>query len=344
MIAELALSGPPRDRGRHHGEELRAAIAEVLGGWFEALAPRIDPHAFVSEIFAESGLRPPVEHYTPDLYDEVVGIAEGAAQPLETVFAWQLIDECWWYLDKLTGELCGYEACSAMAVNDGSQGFVAQTQDLYRHFDNGQVMLRYLEPDDLEILAPSGAGLLAYNGVNSAGVAACITTLSQLDHQPGGVSSGFVIPRLLRCRSLGEALDWLAETPLASGNSWVLGTRERSVAVEASAAELHISHDGSRAIHTNHPLRAQPKYHYARLGSSVDRLNQLDAAVTPEMSLDDLADMYRTAPICRSRAGAGLSDEISVATSIFELSDTQRCHIAPGPLDTDNLTTFTMSR
>ncbi len=344
MISELTLSGTGRARGRQHGEELRGAIAEVLAGWYEALAPRIDPRAFVRKIFADSGLREPVERYTPELYDEVVGIAEGASQPLETVFAWQLIDECWWYLDEITGELRSHEACSAMAVNDGSQGFVAQTQDLYRHFDSGQVMLRYLEPDGLEILAPSGAGLLAYNGVNSSGVAVCITTLSQLAHQSGGVSSGFVIPTLLRCRSIDEALRWLRATPLASGNSWVLGTCDRSVAVEVSAVEVEVSHDGNRAIHTNHPFRATPKYHYPRLDSSIDRLNQLEATVRPDMSLGEIAAMYETKPICRSRAGAGPNDEITVATSIFELADTQRCHLGAGPLDTDELTTFAMSR
>ena len=340
MIPELTLSGPPRERGRQHGEELRALIASAIDAWFEALAPRTEPRAFVAEV-AASGLLAAAEAHAPDLVAEAGGIAEGTGQGFDTMFAWQLIDECWWYLDDLEARAVdGRERCSALAINHQSRGIVAQTQDLDRHCDGTQVMLRYLDQSGLEILAPSLAGLLTLNGVNSAGVAVGITTLSQLQHSRSGVSSGLLVPALLRCATIDEALALLGRVPIASGNSFVVGARDRSVAVEASSATVTVSADSSRALHTNHALVQQPHYPYTRFDHSVARLRQLDEHVRPDSTLEDLAAMYATGPVCQSRAGRG--HQMSVGTMIFELGDESVCHYAPGPLDTDELVTYRM--
>ena len=341
MIPELTLSGPPRERGRQHGEQLRAMIASAIGAWFEHLAPRTDPHAFVVEMSERTGLRAAGEAHVPEFLAEVAGIAEGAGQDFETMFAWQLIDECWWYLDDLeAGAFDGRERCSALAINHQDQGIVAQTQDLDRHCDGTQVMLRYLDQSGLEILVPSLAGLLALNGVNSAGVAAGITTLSQLQHSRSGVSSGLLVPALLRCETVDEALALLGRFPVASGNSFVIGSRDRSVAVEVSSTALALSADGNRALHTNHALVQPPSHPYQRFDHSVARLRQLDEHVRPDSTLEDLAAMYAAGPVCQSRAGHGY--QMSVGTMIFELGDEQVCHYAPGPLDTDELVAYRM--
>ncbi|MYA84169.1 MAG: hypothetical protein F4Y12_01150 [Acidimicrobiaceae bacterium] len=343
MIPELTLAGPPRDRGRQHGEELRGLIAAAVDAWFEDLAPRTEPGAFVAEV-AASGLLAAAEAHAPDLVAEVAGIAEGAGQGFDTMFAWQLIDECWWYLDDLeaegAAERSGRERCSALAVNHAGQGFVAQTQDLYRHCDGTQVMLRYLDQSGLEVLVPSLAGLLALNGVNSAGVAVCITTLSQLAHGSDGIASGLLVPMLLRCTSIDEALALLRRVPIASGNSFVIGVCHRSLAVEVSSKAMRVVADGERALHTNHTLALEAVHTFGRFENSVQRLAQLDEQVRPGSTLDDLAAVYSSGAVCQSRATN--SPLMSVGTMIFDLGDELACHYAPGPLDTDELVTYRM--
>ena len=340
MIPELTLAGPPRDRGRQHGEELRGLIASAVDAWFEDLAPRTEPRAFVAEV-AASGLLAAAEAHAPNLAAEVQGIAEGADQDFETMFAWQLIDECWWYLDDLETEGAdGRERCSALAVNHAGQGFVAQTQDLYRHCDGTQVMLRYLDPSGLEVLVPSLAGLLALNGVNSAGVAVCITTLSQLAHGSDGIASGLLVPMLLRCATIEEALALLRLVPIASGNSFVIGTSNRSVAVEVSSEATKVVADGERALHTNHSLALEAVHTFRQFENSVERLAQLDEQVRPGSTLEDLAAVYSSGAVCQSRAKD--SPLMSVGTMIFDLGDEPACHYAPGPLDTDELVTYRM--
>ena len=348
MIPEITLAGAPRQRGRQHGEELRGLIADAIGSWFEHLAARTEPRAFVAEIGGDCGLRAAGEAHASDLMTEVAGIAEGAGQDFETMFAWQLIDECWWYLDDRDAGASRKpaadrrERCSALAINDGGHGFVAQTQDLDHHCDGAQVMLRYVDHrSGLEILAPSLAGLLALNGVNRAGLAVGITTLSELPHSCDGVASGLLVPMLLRCTTVDEALSVLSRVPIASGNSFLLGARDRSVAVEVSSRALAVSADGNRALHTNHALAQPPVHRYPRFDHSVARLRQLDESVRPDAKLKNLAAMYAVEPVCQSRTGDGI--QMSVGTMIFELGDEQVCHYAPGPLDTEELVTYRMT-
>lgn len=341
MIPELTLTGPPRERGRNHGEAIRTMMPDAIDRWLARLDEIGAPGDFIERLIADTGLLAAAEHQTPDLLDEVRGIAEGAAQPFETMLAWQFIDEAWWYLDELVGELPPLERCSAFAINQGGRGLAGQTQDLYRHLDGFQVMLRHVDDNGLEILMPSVSGLLGLNGVNSAGLAVCITTLSQLAHSPSGLSSGFIMPALLRCRSIDAALDLLRNTPIASGNSFTLADRDRSVVVEVSANDVTVADDGARVLRTNHPLCQAPVREYERFASSLERLDQLERTVRPDSTLDELTAMYATGAVCQSRTHD--SPVISIGTMLFELGDDQTCHYGAGPLDEDALVTYRMT-
>jgi hypothetical protein len=338
QIPEIVLSGPPRERGRAHGEALRGLIGEAIDRWYHHLATTIDPDRVIREVAGDVGFLEAAQAYTPHLVEEVQGIAEGSGQRFETMFAWQLIDEVWWYIDELLGEVEPRERCSALAINHRGVGWVAQTQDLPRHLDGGQVLLRYRDEDGLEILAPSIAGLLALNGVNRQGFAACITTLSQLGHVTTGLSSGFIVPELLRCRSVEDALSFLGRVPIASGNSFLFGTATRSAGVEVSADGMTPVGTTDRVLHTNHALVMDPVFDYVRFAGSVERLGQLDADVRPDSSRAGLEAVYREFPICRVRESDDAS--ISVGTMLFELGPDPLCHFAPGPLATDELATY----
>lgn len=340
MIPELTLTGSPRERGHAHGEAVREMMPVAIDRWLDRLTETGAPSDFITRLVGETELLTTAERETPDLVDEVRGIAEGSGQPFEVIFAWQLIDEAWWYLDDVLDHATPLERCSAFATNHNGRGLCGQTQDLYRHLDGLQVMLRSVDDDGLEILAPSIAGLLAFNGVNSAGLAVCITTLSQLAHSTTGVSSGFLVPSLLRCRSIDEALQMLQTTPIASGNSFTLAERGRSVVVEVSATEQVTVHDGDRALHTNHPLGATSVQEYARFESSAERLEQLGRTVRPDSTFEEIAAMYTTGAICQSRSAD--RDVISVGTMLFELDDEQICHYAAGPLDEEPLIAYRM--
>jgi predicted choloylglycine hydrolase len=340
-IPEITLTGTPRERGRHHGAAAHDLIGRALRRWADHFSGPVDKAMLLDNLMDDTGLLEAAELHAPDLVEEVRGMAEGANQPFAEMFCWQLIDEGWWLAAEMADRAAPLERCSALAVNHRNSGVVAQTQDLDRHFDGSQVFLRRVEEDGLQILSPSLAGLLALNGVNSAGLAVAVTTLSSLPHSVNGVSSGFLVPMLLRCRSIDDAVGLLHTLPISSGNSFLLGTRDRSVVVEVSADAISIDED-ARVLHTNHPLHLDPVRDYLRFTSSYDRLTQLERLVTAESTGDDLEAVYSTQPVCQSRSGP--SAFVTLGTMIFELGDEQVCRFAAGPLDSDPLVDYQMDK
>src|SRR5438046_1291661 len=95
----VTCAGEPRRRGRSHGEELRDKIAAGTGRWLEALRSRhgIDPDEYLREFLDNTDHLPAIRRWTPDLLEEVRGIAEGAGQPFPRILAYNLMDEDWSY-------------------------------------------------------------------------------------------------------------------------------------------------------------------------------------------------------------------------------------------------------
>jgi isopenicillin-N N-acyltransferase-like protein len=98
----LQLSGSAYERGLQHGKELRQEIARIVGLWKKDLQmqTKTDPDALLQKFLAETNFVPAIKKWTPELLDEIRGIAEGSGQPYPTILAHQLADEIWVYIDK----------------------------------------------------------------------------------------------------------------------------------------------------------------------------------------------------------------------------------------------------
>lgn len=102
-IRVLVLEGRARERGRIHGETLRSEIRSMVGAWKQDIHDDLgmDPDLFLEEFIAETDFLPAIRRWTPDLLEEVEGIAEGAGVPFGTIFSRQLSDEePWFRLEK----------------------------------------------------------------------------------------------------------------------------------------------------------------------------------------------------------------------------------------------------
>ena len=96
--AIVECRGNGRERGHAHGEALRERIAALLERWDADVAARVDrgPAALVAELVGATGFVAAIERHTPDLLEEVRGIAEAAGVAFERVLALNLMDEEWW--------------------------------------------------------------------------------------------------------------------------------------------------------------------------------------------------------------------------------------------------------
>src|SRR5690606_28459256 len=117
-----------------------------------------DPDAYIAGFLAETDYLPAIRRWTPELLDEVEGIAAGANQPFERIFAFNLLDEEWEYDKRRAAQAPG---CTVTCLRDGGSGapVLAQTMDIPTLHDGTQAALR-LRRDD----AP-GAVVLTYAGM-----------------------------------------------------------------------------------------------------------------------------------------------------------------------------------
>ncbi len=363
-IRVLVLEGTPYQRGLTHGMALKKEIHEVVALWKADLAEKAqtDADAFIKKFLNETDFIPAIEKWTPDLLEEVRGIADGAGVEFETIYAFQCMDEVWLYMDGLQ-----VEACSAIAFarDEARPVLLAQNMDL-EPFRNGyQVVFRIRHAEsELEVLALSCAGLIVTTGMNSAPLGVCVNAMSQMDYAKVGLPIAFVVRGLLEQQQLEDAVRFIETIQHASGQNYILGDSERVVDLEVSANKIvpYIPAENPEVIlHTNHPKinsDYNPRYRQdIEKGktprdlheNTLVRLEALERRLVAKASLD-IEDIKSTLssrdseehPVCRVYDTNKSS--FTFGTVVHVLSEHPEFHLAPGPPNATPFQVFQVSR
>lgn len=359
VLPVIELSGTPRQRGRIHGETLRPMIREIVDLWKSELASAWgDPDDYIQEFLADTRFTDAVLHWTPGLMEEVRGISEGSGIDFDTLFAFQCVDEEWWYSrNRRHGiVLPPYEKCSVVAVfgQENIPTIVAQNMDLASWEDGFQILLRIRHEDsDLESFVFTQAGLIATNGMNNRGIGECVNALLQLDQRIDGLPVAFINRGILERETFGDAVDFVKSVNHASGQAYTIGGPERAVTLECSARSVvpfEPVENATRLYHTNHPL-ANPdqaifdeylekiglertdwypnsEIRYAALESRLKSSERPAILQTVKDALASHDDPDH--PVCRHIAEDG-SGGFTFGCTVFELGPEPRLHLAPGP-------------
>jgi hypothetical protein len=248
-----------------------------------------------------------MEAITPDLLQEIHGIAEASNLPPEVVTAYNLMDEQWWYDLGTTRPEPG---CSVVGLSDGDATVLAQNMDLPSFMDGSQIVLRITPPDGPQMLVLSSAGLIGLVGVNSAGLAVCVNTLLMLRANPSGLPVAAVVRHILAQRSMAEAQAVLGAIPHASGQHYAIADCAGVRGFECSAGGCvpSLAVGAAALTHTNHPLAStdfEPKARAiletrGRVADSRKRLAHVEEWIasggTPEDVIALLSDPET--PIC----------------------------------------------
>ena len=354
----IELSGFPRQRGRTHGEELRSMIRELIGIWKSELASVWgDPDAYIEAFLHDTHFPEAIHRWTPGLMEEVQGIAEGSGIDFNTIFAFQCVDEEWWYgRNRKHGISAIADKCSVAAVfgQEGIPTLVAQNMDLLSWEDGFQVLLHIRHRDsDLESFVFTQAGLIAANGMNNRGVGECVNALLQLDQRIDGLPVAFVNRGILERETFEEAVDFVTSVRHASGQAYTIGGPERAATFECSARSVvpfEPVENATRLYHTNHPLSnpdqaifeeyvkkinlkrtdwyPNSEIRYAALENRLKDTEHPATLQTVKEALGSHDDPEN--PVCRHPAEDG-SGGFTFGCTIFELGGNPRLHLAPGP-------------
>ncbi len=234
-IRVLWLTGSPRERGRQHG---RAAAPWIRRYWAELVAEATVRAAHpislqeLREWIQERAV--PALEKDPDLALELEGLAEGAGVPWEAVLGLNFYEE----IADLVHERGRpprpiRPRCSAVVLppdrTAAGRMLLAQTWDGADWW--GDPWLFLVEEEGVRMAYLADAGTLGGVGVNSAGIGSVHTGVTLRAHPPG-LPYTFIARRILRCRSVEEAVRVVTEAPSTAGCHYIVSDGVHAVDIE----------------------------------------------------------------------------------------------------------------
>ncbi|MGL6268087.1 MAG: C45 family autoproteolytic acyltransferase/hydrolase [Chitinophagaceae bacterium] len=351
-LREITLSGSGYELGLQHGKLLKKEIGEIVGKWKKNTSDMMgrDANIVLAEFFQYAQFTAAIQKWTPDLYEEIRGIAEGSGQPLNDIMVFNLLDEFWVYQDNLSNHHC---SGIGVPARNGNSGYIAQNMDIESYTDGYQVLMRLTRTDSRpEQLILTHPGLIALNGMNETGIGACMNTLMQLKASNTGLPVAFIVRRMLNFTGKDDLLQFIQSVPHASGQNYIIGIRGEVFDFEASANKVlrfDPQNPNGTIYHTNHPLANDDvkewfKKYDPSSKDAIDpvksnshiRLSAVQKRVKDAISVDDILikETLRSKddkdnPVCRAPKNGGFT----FVSVIMTLSGDPFLQVTAGPPD-----------
>jgi isopenicillin-N N-acyltransferase-like protein len=316
----LPAGKPPRDWGRIHGESFRGEV-KALAAIRAYLCTKVGGFGSTAAVRAAAAAHLPVlERYHLGLYDELIGIAEGAdVAPEDIVIAnhytdlrdldpdpstWQpapLRDDpgaTGQSVDPGAGagaEGLGGDGCSVLWAESPAGRILAQTWDMHATAIP-YVMMLHVPPsaDGPAASLLTVTGCLGMAGMSAARVGVAINNLFSTDATLGVVWPA-VVRRALHEPSAQAARDRIATSPIGSGHHYFVADRTAAFAIEASGTRRkQVFAGGGSYCHTNHSLDADvaARSKVPATSTTYDRMRWLEADLA-RARVADLGDAWR---------------------------------------------------
>ena len=284
-ILELPEGGSPRAWGRQHGEMFRAEI-HALSAIRTYLCTKIGAFPDRASVLRAAHAHLPVlERYDHRLFEELLGIADGAAlSPAEIVVTNHYTDlrdldpdpSTWTPAPSgrtpsaptlaatSTTPPVADDGCSVVWAATPTGRILAQTWDMHATAIPYVMMLHVPASE----AGPAAwfltlTGCLGLAGINAARVAITINNLSSKDATVGAVWPA-VVRRALHARTAAGARDLVMSAPIGSGHHYLVADREDAFAIETSGVLRKVMFErrgaqvgegaGAGYCHTNHCL------------------------------------------------------------------------------------------
>lgn len=367
QLKTITVSGNGYERGFQNGQQMKKEISELMILWKKDLEQNLHLPAdtFIHNFLSATDFIPSIKKYTPDILDEVRGIAKGADQPFNDMLAFQLVDEYWVYQDKLSNDTIHHH-CSDIGVPamNGRPAYVSQNMDLGVWMDGYQIILHIQKHGNTpEQYILSCAGLVALTGINENGIGVCVNTLMQLQASNDGLPVAFVIRGLLEKKNNKEVLQFIHTTKHASGQNYTIGTVDSVYDFEASAHKVvRLYPDASGIVyHTNHPVVNndikpwyQDYYQKYLAGTTQNRNSEIRFATLKKRANEttDKNDMFIKAtlrsrddnnnPVCRTHLPN--KGGFTFGSVILTLSNKRIMQVTAGPPDESEYQTFSFDK
>jgi hypothetical protein len=245
----IRSSGTPFERGRTVGIELRDRIeasVAVTRSWAAGLGARRERLQELLAPYAAAAARS-----VPDLVDVQAGIAQGAGVDPVALGATVAFEELYLLLDA---EALGapMERCTDALLRGPDGPLLVHQEQWYAAETGGVSMLVDVPSDGVAVVAPLVTPWLPLVGMNAAGGALGVMSLTARDERPG-VPRSLVARRALEARNRTEAWSAVTMPGRAAGYAWSYAFPDGGTAVFETTATEAADLAGA-TTHTNHAL------------------------------------------------------------------------------------------
>ncbi|NIK93107.1 hypothetical protein GZ212_13165 [Mangrovimonas sp. CR14] len=357
-LKTVTFDGEGYQLGFQHGKHFQKEIADILAVWKRSLIGKGDKTAdeLISDFLAYAKFDEAIKKWTPELNDEIKGIADGSGQSFKDLLALNLMDEFWVYDFDSKNHHC--TGVGVPSIN-GQPAYVAQNMDLKAYTDKFQVLMRLSRtknrPEQLILTHP---GLLSLNGLNENGIGVCVNTLIRLKSSSSGLPVSFMIRKILNTTDPEDILSFIQNVPHASGQNYIIGIKDQIYDFEASANKV-VRYDpknkNGTIFHANEPIVNDDVKKINLEGPEVDRALEM-MALDSQLRHDALSNRMKSnfaikdtiikeglsskdnkySPVCRTNNGRGFT----FASTIMTLTGKPNIQVTPGPPDESEYQTF----
>ena len=349
----IRIEGPPRERGQQYGRLAAGRIGASLdlyqdawssGGQLNRAQVLERARAFI----------PGIEARFPEQLEELRGMAEGAGRQVEELVALNARTE----LLYGTSGGAGDEGCTAAAVlprKAGAPVLIGQNWDWKPGSRALAILLQVYPERGPACMTFVEAGMMARNGMNSAGIGLCGNFLNAAgDFSRAGVPIPFVRRSILSSASLPEAVGQVLNAPRAFSSNHLLAHRDgEAIDLEATPAQVFtvFPQDGL-LVHANHFQGSGGHVvdtGVARFPDSLFRDRRVRASLAASRGALNATHLQRALGdhfghpygVCRHRAvGADGTELETVASVVMDLSAGTMA-VAHGPVCEHGYTVYT---
>ncbi len=261
---EVEVVGSPFEMGQQLGE---AAREEVRGFAYVALE-RVNKTIAISREAALEVARQSaacVESYAPHMLDELRGVAQSSDVSFDDLVLLQVRNQLQPEEDA---------GCTSFAT----PSIVAQNWDNDPALDPYTIVLRRRPTESPAVMNITQAGLIAYIGLNDAGIGVCLNTLPAPSRRIG-VPHYFTVRALYESTSLEQAISAIRRAKRAIPANIMLATPQGPADLEVTIDDVYLLRDRALVTHTNHclhPELAPVNDNFPELIESGPRLRRID--------------------------------------------------------------------
>ncbi len=244
---EIEVSGTPFDMGQQLGEAAR----DEIRGFDEIALERVNKTVTVSReraMAVADRCVSFVEEYSADMLAELRGVSDSSGVCLANLMLLQIRNQLQPEADA---------GCTSFSIAPASQAdhhaVVGQNWDNDPALDPFTIILTRRPEGQPTHMNITQAGLVAYIGLNEAGIGVCMNTLPAPSRNVG-VPHYFTVRGIYQSESLEDAVHAVRRAHRAIPSNVMLATPEGPADLEVTVDDVHVLGDEGSGIvtHTNH--------------------------------------------------------------------------------------------